>query len=455
MKRVVIVGGGITGLSAAWALRQMRDSPEIILLEESDRLGGCIYTESYDGFLMEHGPDVFLTRKPEAAQLCASLGLRLQSTNAHLRGVYLRRGEKLYPMPEGMSGLVPSRIWPLLRSPLLSFQGKLRALAELVIPPKIDDSDESVAAFFTRRFGSEAFHHLIEPLLGGVIGDQSDRLSIRALMPHLLNLESNPGSILLGMDQVVAQQSTGSLQSLPDGLSSMIDALFVGSRENVRLEQKVTAITSATPCWNVSLSCGASITATHLILAVSAQSASEMLASFHEPLANLLRGIPYRSGTLVHLAYRETDLGKPLVGHGHLVPLEESSSLAACTWSANKLSGRAPAGHALFRLYFRGDNLSDSSVLSEAQAEMNQAFSISACPLLTRVHRYTASLPQYTLGHIERIEEIHKIINSLEGLFLAGNYFEGVGIPDCIRSGMQAANQMITSETGVKRIASS
>ena len=148
MNRVLIIGGGITGLSAAWALRQVPDPPEIVLLEQNDRLGGCIHTEHYDGFLMEHGPDVFLTRKPEAVQLCQSLGLSLQRTNDWNQGAYLRNGTRLYRIPEGMSGLVPGRIWPLISSPLLSLRGKLRVLAELVIPPGADKTDESVADFF-------------------------------------------------------------------------------------------------------------------------------------------------------------------------------------------------------------------------------------------------------------------------------------------------------------------
>ena len=170
MRRVVIVGGGITGLAAAWALRRTPAPPEIVLLEKSNRLGGCIHTEYCDGFLMEHGPDIFLTRKPEANQLCRELGLPLQKTNQDRHGVYLRHGRELYRAPEGMSGLVPGEVWPLISSPLLSLQGKLRVLAELLLPPKADDTDESVEHFFSRRFGKEAFLTLIEPLLGGLAG---------------------------------------------------------------------------------------------------------------------------------------------------------------------------------------------------------------------------------------------------------------------------------------------
>ncbi len=446
MNRVLIIGGGITGLSAAWALRQVPDPPEIVLLEQNDRLGGCIHTEHYDGFLMEHGPDVFLTRKPEAVQLCQSLGLSLQRTNDWNQGAYLRNGTRLYRIPEGMSGLVPGRIWPLISSPLLSLRGKLRVLAELVIPPGADKTDESVADFFTRRFGREAFASLIAPLLGGLAGGDPERLSLKALMPHMRRLESIYGSVLLGVDRVSAHSSDSSLQSLPDGLSSLTDALYEANRENIRLGHKVTQIMQEGTCWNAHIAGHSHLQASHIILSVPAWTAATITSLLNPDLAYLLRSILYRAGTTVHLAYNRADVSASLNGHGHLAASGEAGSVAACTWSACKLAGRAPAGKLLFRIYLRGADSSDTEVIEQARKELAQALHVTASPLVTRICRFPAALPQYTIGHVERIERIRKIANSYRGLFMSGNYLDGVGIPDCIRSGTMAADQIIRQQ---------
>ncbi len=440
MRRVVIIGGGITGLAAAWALRQTSAPPEIVLLERSSHLGGCIHTEYCDGFLMEHGPDVFLTRKPEASQLCKALGLPLQKTNRDRRGAYLRHGSELYRVPEGMSGLVPGKIWPLIGSPLLSPRGKLRVLAELLIPSKADETDESVEHFFSRRFGKEAFSTLIEPLLGGLAGGDANRLSVKALMPHVLRLESTYGSLLLGISRGSTHKAHSSLRSLSGGLSSLVTALESVNAGSIRLAHEVTEIKKAAKGWVVGIAGQESLQATDVILAVPAHSAAKITGSVNPGLAELLCSIAYRSGTMVHLAYHQVTPSRPLDAYGHLVARRETGSVAACTWSSVKLTGRAPTGDLLFRIYLRGTDLSDEAVLSQARAEMTLALGISAEPLITRIHRFPASLPQYTLGHTERIKELRNKTSSCEGLFLAGNYLDGVGIPDCIRNGLHAAD---------------
>ncbi|MXY07629.1 MAG: protoporphyrinogen oxidase [Rhodothermaceae bacterium] len=440
MKRVVIVGGGITGLAAAWELRQTSAPPEIVLLEKSNRLGGCIHTEYCDGFLMEHGPDVFLTRKPEADQLCKELGLPLQKTNQDRRGVYLRHGRELYRAPEGMSGLVPGKIWPLISSPLLSLRGKLRVLAEFLLPSKADDTDESVEHFFSRRFGKEAFSTLIEPLLGGLAGGDASRLSIKALMPHVLRLESRYGSLLLGISRGSTQKTHSSLRSLPGGLSSLVTALESVNAGSIRLSNEVTEIKKTGEGWEVCIVEQESLQATDVILAVPAWSAARIINPANPELNKLLRSVAYRSGTMIHLAYHQVGPSRALDAYGHLVARNETSSVAACTWSSVKLNGRAPAGDLLFRIYMRGTDLTDEAALSQARTEMALALGITAEPLFTRVRRFPAALPQYTLGHAERIEELRNKTSYCEGLFLAGNYLDGVGIPDCIRNGMHAAN---------------
>jgi len=440
MNRTVIIGGGITGLSATWTLCQASTSDEIILLEQSKRLGGSIYTEHLNGFLMEHGPDVFVANKPEAVQLCESLGLPLQKTSESQRGVYLRCGSSMHVVP---SGLVPQRIWPLLNSPLLSIRGKLRVLAELMLPVRKDVADESVADFFMRRFGREAFTTLMKPLIGGFAGDDVEHLSMQALLPHVQSLESKYGSLLLSANRIPSDKLEASFRSLPTGLSSLVDALHRSTKESIQLGSQVTEIQRTDTCWNVSIAGRSGLSATHLILAVPAWVAAKLTGSLNAELGDLLRSIPYRAGTMVHLAYRQTDVKRSLRGHGHLVSPDGHDVISACTWSANKLIGRSPTEHQLFRLYLRGVDLSDSAVIMLAKAEMKKALHITASPLLTRLYRYSAALPQYRLGHRDQIRKIQRIIKSLEGLYLAGNFIDGVGIPDCIRNGTQAANQIL------------
>ncbi len=449
MSRVVIVGGGITGLSAAWALRQSPNPPEIVLLEQSDRLGGCIYTEQFNGFLMEHGPDVFLARKPEAIQLCKSLRLSLQKTNKDQRGTYLRRGNRLYRIPEGMSGLVPIQIGPLLRSPLISFRGKLRVLAELFLPPRTNETDESVQDFFVRRFGREVFFGLVEPLLGGLAGGRADELSMRALLPHMMNLESKYGSILLGARRVPALEPTSPFLSLPDGLSSLTDALVMSNKNCIRSGHEVTKITKVDTNWKIHITGHAPLPATDVILAVPAWSAATITHSAVPELAKPLHQIPYHAGTMVHLAYHQANVPLPLNGYGHLVASDPTTSVTACTWSSIKFAGRAPTDHVLFRLYLCGTKMTDNVILSQACAEMKQALGVTADPLFTRIHRFPAALPKYTFGHIARIKNIREFTSFHSGLHLAGNYIDGVGIPDCIRSGIYAANQIVCRHKAV------
>lgn len=446
MSRVVIVGGGITGLSAAWALRQSPHPPEITLLEQSDRVGGCIYTERYKGFLMEHGPDIFLTRKPQALDLCRSLGLPTQDTNDLHRGVYLRCDHSLHPLPEGMSGLVPSRIWPLLSSPLLSVHGKIRVLSELFIPPAKDHTDESVADFFVRRFGQEAFSKLITPLLSGLIGGAPEQLSLHAVLPHLPVLESQYGSILLGTARTRSSDSTSSLKSLADGLSSLTDALYHQNQSNIHLHQKVVGLRRSNAQWTILMDGGHSIRANHVILAVPSSYAATICESFSSDICDVLQKIPRRAGTTVHVAYPNAALPHwPLHGHGHLVDPVEGSSVIACTWSTVKFTGRSPHGRCLFRLYVQGVDQSDEEMIAHACKEMKLAHGVTIPPLFTRIHRHPYTLPCYTLGHKNRVEEILQITRTYDGFHLAGNYLSGVGIPDCIRSGTRAAYQVLNT----------
>ena len=259
-------------------------------------------------------------------------------------------------------------------------------------------------------------------------------------MPHVQRLESRYGSLLIGISRGSTQKTQSSLRSLSGGLSSLVTALESVNAGSIRLAHEVTEINKTAEGWEVGIAEKKSLQAADVILAVPAWSAARITDTLNPELNKLLRSIAYRSGTMVHLAYLRVAPSRELDAYGHLVARHETSSIAACTWSSVKLNGRAPAGGLLFRIYLRGTDLSDDAVLSQARTEMALALGITAEPLFTRIHRFPAALPQYTLGHAERIMELQHKTSSCEGLFLAGNYLDGVGIPDCIRNGMHAAH---------------
>ena len=443
--RVAVVGGGITGLTAAWRLQQSGASLEVILLEQQQRLGGCIHTERSGGFVIEHGPDVFLARKPEALALCAELGIPVEETDRQNRGVFIRRGDVLHRMPEGLSGLVPTRLGPLLRSRLLSVRGRARVLMDLVKPGRSEQGDLSVSEFFVRRLGKEAFIRLIAPLLTGIAGGNPDTLSMKALYPNLLTLEKRSGSVLMGL--VPDDPGRGSpFRSIPGGLSTLVDMLAARLGSEPRTGFAASRIARDENAWQVHMPGDSSIRADAVVLAVPAWSAGPMLTPVDPQLAEELMAIPHNSTVAVNMAFRKEDVAHPLDGYGYLVSQQEATRVVACTWSSSKLAGRAPAEHVLFRVFLAGKdalNQSNESLEKVVRSELSISLGITSAPLFMRVKRYERALPQYVLGHPERCRRIQECLAQHRGLFVAGPMFDGIGIPDCIRQGTQAAKQVL------------
>jgi protoporphyrinogen/coproporphyrinogen III oxidase len=454
--RVVVVGGGIAGLAAARRLEALAPEAELVLLERDGVLGGKVRTERVDGFVVEAAPDSFLTRKARGVGLCAELGLgdELIARRPEHHGSFVRRGNELHPLPEGLTGMIPTSLEALETTELLSSAGKARFAAEEDVPAASGDEDESVAAFVSRRFGREAYDALVEPLMTGIYGGDGDQLSLRATFPQLRAIELEHGSVLRGLTAPPPSELPPFL-SLRDGMGALVDALVAGlGRVDVRVGPAVTRVSRREPGYELALADGDAIVADGLVLATPAFVTAELLAGVDRELAEAHAAIPHASSVVVSLGYSRADV-VPLDGYGYVVPRAEGSDVLACTWSSQKWEHRAPEGSVLVRVYlgrFGGRDVTtdgDDELVALARDEI--AFlGVSAIPVLTRVHRWPLGMPQYVLGHPGRLQRIEAALAALPGLALAGAAYRGVGIPDCIASGEAAAESVARALVGAR-----
>lgn len=448
----LIVGGGITGLAAAERLAGA--GAPFMLVEASPWLGGKIATERVDGLVIEGGPDCFLAAKPAGVALARSLGLveRLRGTDPAYRRTYVRRGGRLHELPEGLTGLVPSRIAPLLRTRVLSPLGRLRAGCELLLPGRARADDESIAGFVTRRFGAEAYDWLVEPLLSGIYAGDGSALSLAATFPQLANLEREQGSVLRAMLRRAPARTPGP-GNVPNGfvtpaggLGELVDALVARlPREAVRCGTAVTGIAGQGYAYRITLGDGTTMVARRLLLATPAHASARLLEALDPELSRELAAIPFVSTATVSLAFPASAVPRPLDGYGYVSPRAEGGPVVACTWTSNKFPDRVPAGKVLVRFFIgrAGDEAivgaPDEQLVGLARNELAQLFGVTAAPALARVFRWPRSIPQYVVGHLPRLERIAGLAAGHPGLLLAGASYRGVGIPDCIASGWAAA----------------
>lgn len=442
--RAIVIGGGITGLVAAYRLQQA--GVRVTLLEKTSRVGGCIRTVRQDGFIMEDGPDSFVAKKPAARLLCEELGLTLQQTLPQPHRAYILRRGELHPLPDGFSGLVPSRLGPVLRTPLLSARGKLRLLMDLVIPPRRSEEDESVASFFRRRIGREAYQELVEPLIGGISGGDPGELSLMAAFPQLREAERQRRGLISILNKKSPGESaflgiSGGMESLPESIA--------GRLQDVRCHAPVAAVDRVEGAgYRVSLAGGDVLEASWVLMATPASAAAGILRSLDAEIAVLLAAFQYGSVNVVHLAFDARDVARPLDSYGYIVPKTEAQSLVACTWASAKFSGRAPAGKVLFRLFVksqpndRPDSGEDTGVLRTAQREIRLTLGISAPPVFGRIHRWQGVMPRYTLGHVARLAKVRRLLRPHPGLILCGALFGGVGISDRVRNAERACGEL-------------
>lgn len=460
MKRVAIIGGGIAGLSAAYYLEQARrNGAELqwILLEKSDRLGGVIQTEHRDGFVLEAGPDSFLTVRPGAAQLCNDLAIgdQLIKSNDAERKTYILIKGRLVQIPEGLEFMVPTRIWPMVRTSLFSFSTKLRMAQEMFASSGVSPKDESVASFVRRHFGGEMVDRVAEPLLAGVYGGDAEQLSVQAVLPRFVELERERGSLVRATLEAHKQRARSGappqplFTSLKFGMQQMVDTLVSSlPSTSLLLSQRDVSLQRVSGAWRIITSRGEA-EADEILLAVPAPAAAALLEPAHSQLASRLAGIQYTSSAAVVLGYGQADVPP---GFGFLVPRSEGRKMLACTFVNRKFRYRAPEGSLLLRCFFSSSRVrglltwySDDALLDLAQRELQEMIGLKATPLFHRVFRWACALPQYTTGHLERVAEMEKYLEGIPGVHIIGNSFYGVGIPDCIRSARKAAETITSS----------
>ncbi len=438
MNDVVIVGGGIAGLAAAWELRQRGIHP--LVLEQRHRTGGVILTEHIDGFVVDGGPDAFLIQKPAAIELCHQLGIGHRLVPTLLpRTAFVLRGGRLIPLPEASFLGLPTRVGPFVSTHLFSWMGKLRMGAEVILPRRRGDDDESIGSFMRRRFGDEAVAYLAEPLLAGIHAGDVDQLSVNSLFPRLVELERTRGSVLRGLFANQTPRSPqGAFMSLPGGVGELPAALTAALGDDVvRCGATVTEISGSGP-YKITLATDAPVVARAVIVSTPAWSAATALRSVDTTLAALCAQIPYASSATVAFGLRRQQVQHPLQGTGFVVPKRERRSLMAATWVSSKWPHRAPDGHVLLRGFLGG--ASDPSLLDQSDeqltdttvAELSSLLSISGQPLFTRVFRWPRATPQYHVGHGQRVRDIDERLRSLTRLYLTGSGYRGTGIPDCI-----------------------
>ena len=441
---VVIVGGGIAGLAAAYELQRLGRT--VRLLEAADRLGGVIRTERFDDWTIDAGPDALLVQKPAAVALCRELGIadRLVST-LEPRTAYVLRDGRLYPLPEGSFLGFPLRAGALARSSLFTWGGKLRMAAEVVIPRGRQDEDESIAAFVRRRFGEEAVDYVAEPLLAGIHAGDAERLSIRALFPRLLEAEQRTGSVIRSMRALRMRPSPqGAFVSLPGGIGELVDALSSALHAgSVALSARATQLRRA---GTFAVETATTVEeARAVILAVPAYAAAALLRGIDPVLAGICDGIPYASTATVAFGYRRDQIGHPLKGSGFVVPRVERSPLLAATWVTSKWPDRAPGGSALLRAFLGGGrdphrlDGSDEELAAAAREALEDILDIAGAPLFTHLFRWARQSPQYEVGHLQRVSAIEQRLSAIPGLFVTGSGFRAIGIPDCIADGRETA----------------
>lgn len=467
MTRIAVIGGGIAGLSAAFRIEQKRaGGAEYALFEASGRLGGVIRTERQDGFIIEAGPDSFLSEKPWAAQLCrdAGIGGDLLPSSDHQRKTFILVGDRLVEMPEGLMFMVPTKLWPLATTSLFSLGAKIRAAQERWSKPRESGEDESVASFVTRHFGREMVERVAGPLLAGVYGGSAEKLSVGAVLPRFVSMERERGSLVRAMLEArkttpAAPAATSSLfTTLAGGMQQMTDAVAAKlAPAAVRLNAPVRTLRRVGMQWTVATDAGEQAF-DGVILALPAYAAADLLGSTDGKLAAELRGIAYNSSITVALAYDAAALDAAtrakIEGFGFLVSQGGAAKgkMLACTYVQNKFAGRAPTGKLLFRCFIGGDTatgsmqLSDEELAGAIRGELRQVLGLNAEPLFTRVFRWRQAMAQYEVGHLDMVARIDQFVAQLPGLALAGNAYRGIGVPDCVREGATAADRLVASQ---------
>jgi protoporphyrinogen/coproporphyrinogen III oxidase len=463
MKKIIVIGGGIAGLAAAYRIQNeiSAGAPlECSLLEGGERFGGKIATEKSEGFVIERGPDSFISQKPAAIRLCQQLGIgdHLVGTNPGAPSTYVYTGGKLVTMPDGLSLMIPTKFLPFAFTPLFSLTGKIRMAFDLLIPKKVGEGDESLASFVRRRMGEEALRKMAEPMLAGIYASDPETMSIGSTFPMFVETERKYRSLILGM---LARKKTMLLNAnkrpasnhtlfmtLKEGLGEMVEAVIKKSPDiQFKSEARVESISGNEGDWLVNLEGGGEYKAQALILATPGSITAQLLQPVAPDSAEILKQIKYVSTATVTLAYKKEGFSHALDGFGFVVPKCEGRSILACTWTSSKFPHRAPEGYVMLRCYLGGALQEDiaekdeSTLISLVRQDLKEIMGVHEEPVFSKAFHNRKSNVQYHVNHSQRIDAVMQGLKS--GLFLAGSAYRGIGIPDCIQNGTQSAESAI------------
>ena len=462
MTNIAIIGGGIAGLTTAYYLQKQArenniDNLTITLIESAEQVGGKINTDTSDGFVIEGGPDSFITQKPWALQLAREIGLEdeIVGTNDDRRKVYILRKGKLYEMPDGLMLVVPTKFMPFVKSRLISWMGKLRMGMDLFIKPRKEDTDESLADFMRRRLGNEALEVLGEPMLAGIHVSDAETLSLKATFPRFHDIERKYGSLTKGM--IAARKNRpptkgkkmsmfvtmkGGLQRFANAIADTLDDVNIITGQKVHTVQE-----HVENGYIVALEDGTNLQADHVILATPSYIAANLLDDKHSELKDMLNAIRYVNTATISLGYEASTFDHPLDGFGFVIPRTEPTKLLACTWTSTKFNHRAPDNHVLLRVFVGGPRrqehveLDDDTLIQMVRDELKTIMGITATPTITRVFRWVKSNPQYDVGHLDRVGRMEALCP--DGIYLTGSAYRGVGLPDCTHQGQLMAEKVI------------
>ncbi len=491
--RVAVIGGGLSGLSAAWELDRLTTQTgraiSITLFEASPRYGGVFGSQRIGDYLVETGADSFITNKPWGMQLAKDLGLedQLISTNArYRRSLILHRGRPV-ETPVGFNLLAPTQVWPMFTTPLLSWKGKLRALREAFIPKKSEMTDESLASFVRRRFGDELLERIAQPMVGGIYTSDPDKLSLLATLPRFLEMEQQHGSVIRALRRQNKNTSAGEekasgaryslFMSLKNGMSTLQDALAkpIQQRHQLQLNTKVVSLKASgreqggrlpirqdqarrgslhqgiqpPVLWTLELNDCPKQSFDAVILAVPTYIAADLLGTIDPELSGQLNQIEYASTAIVVSGHRLADVTHPLDAFGLVIPAVEKRDILATSFLSRKFEGRAPDGKVICRTFVGGAmqaellQRTDDQIIETVQRELGSIFGLKGQPDFAIVCRWNRSMPQYHIGHLERVATIEQRIQTLPNLAMTTNAFHGVGLPEVIKEAREAAKRIL------------
>lgn len=473
MKTVVVIGGGIAGLTAAYTLqekaKEARQHVDYLLIEAENRLGGKILTENIDGFLVEGGPDCFLSEKRSPIELSRQVGIagQLIGTNDEHKGTYVYSGGRMHQLPEGLMLMVPTKILPFALSSLISWPGKIRMGLDLILPKRKHEADETLASFVVRRLGREALDKIAEPLIGGIHGGDPETMSLKASFPRFLQMEEKYGSLTKAMlaarkrareakPKIADNIPNTYFMSFKNGMQQLVDAVTARlDREKLMLGEAVAAVQVDAGRedhirYLVHLAKGDTLYADAVILATPADVTANLLCKTSKFIAEKLLQIPMASSATMSVAYRRCDLPE-LDSFGFVIPHVEGRKINAVTYSSIKWDYRSPSdAFVLLRAFVGGAKNQELAFLDDQEMkeiifhELKEIMGISAKPVLTSIHRWIKARPQYILGHLELVDDVEQSLQEFPGLFLAGASYRGIGVPDCINSGKKAAEDTLT-----------